>query len=349
MTNNTDSPMLESAYKSVQDCFASAPVIVLGSGHSCAFDIPGTPQLTEYIRSEVPKEVVPDDNQTWKTFEEKLQRLSLEAALQEIQLSLQLTNLIILKTWDYIFPADRKVLKNIIQKLDFLPLSRLYRHLFNSTHHRIQLITTNYECLAEYAADAAGYAWATGFGYGYIGNRYSNNHSLTISKGSTAFRMVDVWKVHGSLNWYRAPDGNTYYLPSVTAPPMEHSPVIVTPGIDKYRRTHEEPFRTIIAGADSAMDAGRSFLCIGYGFNDEHIQPKLLEKCRRDEKSIVVLAKELTEAAKKVLLDGHCKRFVAFEQSGSSGTRMFNPKHLTGVELTGINLWSLGTLLDRIL
>ncbi|MBF8275351.1 MAG: 2 protein [Candidatus Brocadiaceae bacterium] len=94
MTNNTDSPMLESAYKSVQDCFASAPVIVLGSGHSCAFDIPGMPQLTDYIRSEVPREVAPNDNQTWKTFEEKLQSLSLEAALREIQLSQRLTNLI---------------------------------------------------------------------------------------------------------------------------------------------------------------------------------------------------------------------------------------------------------------
>lgn len=349
MTNNTDSPMLESAYKSVQDCFASAPVIVLGSGHSCAFDIPGMPQLTDYIRSEVPKEVTSDDNQTWKVFEEKLQRLSLETALHETQLSQQLTDLIIRKTWDCIFPADRKVLENVIKNLDYLPLSRLYLHLFNSTHHRIQLITTNYDCLAEYAADAAGYAWATGFGYGYIGNRYSNNHSLTISKGSTAFRMVDVWKVHGSLNWYRATDGITYYFPSVTTAPMDHSPVIVTPGIDKYRRTHEEPFRTIIAGADSAMDAGRSFLCIGYGFNDEHIQPKLLEKCRRDEKAIVVLAKKLTEAAKKVLLDGHCNRFIAFEQWGSSGTRMFNPNHLAGIELTGINLWSLGGLLDRIL
>lgn len=341
--------MLESAYKSVQDCFASAPVIVLGSGHSCAFNIPGMPQLTDYIRSEVPKEVAPDDNQTWKTFEEKLQHLTLEAALQEVQLSQQLTNLIILKTRDCIFPADRKVLENVIKNSEYLPLSRLYRHLFNSTHYRIQLITTNYDCLAEYAADAAGYAWATGFGYGYIGYRYSNNHSLTISKGSTAFRMVDVWKVHGSLNWYCAPDGYTYYLPSVTTPPTGHFPVIVTPGIDKYRRTHEEPFRTIITGADSAMDAGRSFLCIGYGFNDEHIQPKLLEKCRRNGKAIVVLAKELTEAAKNVLLDGHCKRFVAFEQWGSSGTRMFNPKHLAGVELPGINLWSLGGLLDSVL
>lgn len=347
MTDNTDSPILESAYKFVQDCFASAPVIVLGSGHSCAFGIPDMAQLTDHICSEVPKEIAPNDNQTWKTFEEKLQHLSLEAALHEIQLSQHLTNLIIQKTWDFIFPADRKVLESVIQNRDYLPLSRLFRHFFNSTHHRIQLVTTNYDCLAEYAADAAGYAWATGFGYGYIGNRYGN-YSLAISKGSTAFRMVDVWKVHGSLNWYRAPDGATYYLPSVVAPPTDYFSVIVTPGIDKYRRTHEEPFRTIIAGADSAMDVGRSFLCIGYGFNDEHIQPKLLEKCKREEKAIAVLAKELTEAAKKVLLDGYCKRFVAFEQSGN-GTRMFDPKHRAGVELPKINLWSLGDLLDRVL
>ncbi|HHT9138771.1 MAG TPA: SIR2 family protein [Candidatus Wunengus sp. YC60] len=347
MTDNTDSPMLESAYKSVQDCFASVPVIVLGSGHSCTFGIPSMTQLTVYIRSEVSKEVAPDDNQTWKTFEEKIQHLSLEAALHEIQLSSQLTDLIIRKTRDCIFPADREVLGHVIQNRDYLPLSRLYRHLFNSTHHRIQLITTNYDCIAEYAADAAGYAWATGFGYGYIGNRYGN-YLLAISKGSTAFRMVDVWKVHGSLNWYRAPDGTTYYLPSVATPPTDYFSVIVTPGIDKYRRTHEEPFRTIIAGVDLAMDVGRSFLCIGYGFNDEHIQPKLLEKCKREEKIIVVLAKELTEAAKKVLLDGYCNRFVAFEQSGN-GTRMFDPKHRTGVELPGINLWSLRDLLDRVL
>lgn len=347
MTNNIDSSVLESAYKSVQDCFALAPVIVLGSGHSCAFGIPSMTQLAAYIRSEVPREISPDDNQTWKILEGKLQHLTLEAALQEVQLSQRLTDLIIQKTWDYIFPADRQVLEHIIQNSDYLPLSRLYRHFFNSTHQRIKLVTTNYDCLAEYAADAAGCAWATGFAYGYIGNRYGN-HSLTISKGSMPFRMVDVWKVHGSLNWYRDPDGATYYLPSVTTPPTNYSSVIVTPGIDKYRRTHEEPFRSIIASADSAIDGGKSFLCIGYGFNDEHIQPKLLEKCKREEKAVVILAMELTAAAKDVLLDGRCRRFVAFEQS-EDGTRMFAPEHLAGVDLPGINLWSLGDLLNRVL
>lgn len=347
MTNNPNKSLLEYACKSVQDCLTLVPVIILGSGYSCAFGIPGMTELKDYICSEVPKVVAPDDKQTWKTFEEKIQHSSLEAALQETQLSPQLTDIIIQKTWDSIFPADRKVLEHVIQNPGYLPLSRLYRHLFNSTHQRIQLITTNYDCLAEYAADAAGCAWATGFGYGYIGNRYGN-HRLTVSKGSTAFRMVDIWKVHGSLNWYRAPDGATYHLSSVAVTPMDYLPVIVTPGIDKYRRTHEEPFRTIIASADSAMDGGKSFLCIGYGFNDDHIQPKLLEKCKREEKTIVVLALELTEEAKKVLLNGHCRRFVAFEKSGD-GTRMFTPEHHDGVELPGINLWSLEDLLNHVL
>jgi len=347
VTNNPDKSLLEYACTSVQECLALAPVIILGSGHSCTFGIPSMIQLTEYLRLEVPKELAPEDKQTWIALLEKLQHLSLEAALHEIQLSPRLTALIIRKTWENIFPSDKKVLECVIQNRDYLPLSRLYHHLFNSTHKRIQLITTNYDCLTEYAADAAGYAWATGFGYGYIGSRY-NHHLLTISKGNTAFRMVDIWKVHGSLNWYRAPDGAIYYLPSVAKPPKDFFPVIVTPGIDKYKRTHEEPFRTIITGADLAMDDGRSFLSIGYGFNDEHIQPKLLEKCKREEKIIVVLAMELTETAKKVLLNGHCKRFIAFEKSGD-GTRIFTPEHHEGLELRGINLWSLGDLLTLVL
>jgi len=347
MANNIDNHIFDAACKSVQECFASTPVIVLGSGHSCAFGIPSMAQLADYIRTEVPREIAPEDVQAWNIFEEKIQYLSLETVLNEIQLSQQLTDLVIRKTWDCIYPTDRQVLEHIIQNNDYLPLSRLYQHLFNSTHQRIQLITTNYDCLAEYAADASGYAWATGFGYGYIGKRYSN-YSLTVLKGNMAFRIVDIWKVHGSLNWYRAPDGAAYHIPSSTTLPTNYSSVIVTPGIDKYRRTHEEPFRSIIAGSDSAMDEGKSFLCIGYGFNDEHIQPKLLEKCKREGKAIVVLVKELTESAKNVLLSGHCKCFVAFEQSGN-GTRMFDPKHLGGVNLPSVNLWSLGELLDHVL
>lgn len=347
MAEEKDTQLIESAYKFVQECFASVPVIVLGSGHSCACDIPGMVELANYLCSEVPKELPSEEKQTWKVFEHKIQTQPLEVVLQEIQLSQKLMDIVIQKTWDCIFPSDKRVLERVIRNHDHLALSRLYNHLFQSTRQRIQVITTNYDCLAEYAADTAGYAWATGFGYGHIGRRYGN-HLLTISKGRVAFRTVDIWKVHGSLNWYRAPDGTTYYLPSVVSPPEDHTSVIVAPGIDKYRRTHEEPFRTIIAGADLAMDDAVSFLCIGYGFNDEHIQPKLLEKCKREEKGIVVVTKELTPAAKQVLLTGQCRRFIAFEQSEDS-TRMYDPEHLSGTELPGKNIWSLKGLLDSVL
>lgn len=342
-----ETPVLESACKAVQDCFASAPVIVLGSGHSCASGLPDMSQLAAHLCSTVPNEAASADQGTWRAVEEKLRTMPLEMALHDIQLGPELTDVIIRKTWDCITPTDKAVLDLVIQDSAQLPLSRLFRHLFNSTHPRIQVVTTNYDCLAEYAADAAGYAWATGFGYGYVGARWGN-HLLTIYKGATAFRMVDVWKVHGSLNWYRAPDGTTYYLPSVNAIPSGYQPVIVTPGTDKYRKTHAEPFRTVMAGADSAMEDARGFLCVGYGFNDEHIQPKLLEKCRHEQRSIIVLAKTLTAEAKKVLLDGTCKRFLAFEESGD-GTRVFSVEARDGVELPGVNLWSLGSLLDRVM
>ena len=106
--------------------------------------------------------------------------------------------------------------------------------------------------------------------------------------------MVDIWKVHGSIDWFRGQDDSIYSLPSIILPPEGYKPAIVTPGIDKYRQTHEEPFRTIITGADAAIEAGNSFFCVGYGFSDEHIQPKLVDRCKRQGKSIVVLAKKLT-------------------------------------------------------
>jgi hypothetical protein len=347
VNNHVDVSLLEPIYKLVQECLSLAPVIILGSGHSCAFGIPGMAELADYLRCEIPKQIAAEDQEAWKLLEERIQRVSLEEALRETPLSPQLTNLVIETTWDYVFPADRRVLDRIIQDRQYLPLSRLYRYLFNSTQRRIQVITTNYDCLAEYAADAVGCAWATGFAYGYIGDRYGNQ-PLTVLKGNIPFRTVDIWKVHGSINWYRGPDAATYYLPAAITMIPGYSSVIVTPGIDKYRRTHKEPFRTIIAGADSAMDAGNSFLCVGYGFNDEHVQPKFLEKCQREEKLIVVLAMKLTEAAKTALFDGHCRRFVAFEQS-SEGTRVFSPEYQGGIQLPGINLWSLGELLNQVI
>lgn len=348
MEDDLEKSLLEFVYKFVQDCLAANPVIILGSGHSAAFGIPDVYQIGKHLVAEVSPLIGKEDEDTWKKFEEILKKKHLEAALHEVQLSPQVTNLLVEKTWEFVSSADKKSLYQIIKSFSkAFPLARLYDHLFRSTHQRLSLVTTNYDHIAEYAADVAGYAWTTGFGYGYIGQRCVNQ-PVTIYKHQTPFRMVDIWKVHGSIKWCRGKDGIVYNFPSMYTLPEGFTPAIVTPGINKYKETHEEPFRSIVTGADLALDSGKSFFCVGYGFNDDHIQPKLLEKCRRYNKNIVVLAKSLTEAAKKVLLDGGCKNFLAFEEV-DGGTRMFNCEHCGGVILKNLNFWSLGDLLDRVL
>lgn len=346
--NNKKLGEIDSVCKFVQDCLADNPVIILGSGHSAAYGIPDVHQIGEYLLDNITPLIEREDVDTWKKFQEVLKRKNLEAALQEVQISSHVTKLIIQKTWKLIYLADKEALHKIINSLsETFPLTRLYNHLLHSTHTRVSLITTNYDHIAEYAADIARYGWTTSFDYGYIGQRCAEK-PVTIYKNNIPSRMIDIWKVHGSIKWYRGGDGIVYNFPSIEMLPEGFTPAIVTPGINKYKETHAEPFRSIMTGADLAISAGNSFFCVGYGFNDDHIQPKLLEKCRQHNKSIVVLAKKLTDAAKKFLLTGSCKNFMAFEET-YGGTRMFNCEHYSGIVLKTTDLWSLGYLLDYAL
>lgn len=304
-------------------------------------------QLRDFLLARIPPRISGESVVIWERFVEAARRVPLEAALHEVQLNEELMGLVIEATRECCFPRELDVLDDLVRSAVEMPLARLYRHVFRSTHPRLAVVTTNYDRLAEYAADWAGFGWSTGFGCGYVGQRHAAR-SVTILRDGIALRMVDIWKVHGSLDWFRAPDGRMFSLPAFTHPPEGLTPLMVTPGIDKYRRAYAEPFRTAIAGADDAIEKGAGFLCIGYGFNDEHVQPKLLDQCRREEKPIVVLAKELTPTAREFLLDGRCRHFLACEEA-PGGTRVFTGERPSGILLDGVNLWSLGPFLDAVL
>ncbi len=337
----------EQAVALVQECLAAMPVIILGSGHSAAFGLPGMDELRDHLERAVPPRLPFADTATWEQFKKAVRQKPLEAALHDVHLSSELMDIVVEETWKCCLPHDQRVLQDLVRNCCDFPLARLFGHLFRSTHLRLSVVTTNYDRIAEYASDAAGFGWSTGFGQGYIGHRHMGR-KLTIQKDGAPIRMVDIWKVHGSLDWFWSADGTMYSLPACTTPPDGFTPLMVVPGGDKYRRAFDEPFRSGISGADQAIRSGNSFLCIGYGFNDEHVQPPLLERCRRQQKPIIVLTKQLTPAAKTVLLDGRCRRFAAFEET-SCGTRMFSPDHPAGVDINGVNLWSLGQCLDSVI
>ena len=65
-----------------------------------------------------------------------------------------------------------------------------------------------------------------------------------------------------------------------------------------------------------------SYLCIGYGFNDEHIQPKLLAEIQKG-KPIVVLAKKITPSCRKQLIDTKINKCIVIECADIGKTKVY--------------------------
>lgn len=340
--------ILKISERAAQDCTSQVPVIVLGSGASAAYGIPGMGELGRYLaNSYLPASLGVEDINGWDEFREKIQILDLESALTEVSLTAAVTQHIIRTTWAFLNTSDIRVFHEIITDRNYLGLSKLYRHLFRSTALEIQVVTPNYDRLAEYAAEAAGYYAYTGFSFGILGNRIQQQIPKVCVNGKQQ-RTVNVWKVHGSFSWFRDRDGIVVSLPPSTSYPTELEPLIVTPGIEKYRRTHGEPFRTTMHSADKAISEARAFLCIGYGFNDEHLQPLLVQKCNSHSVPLILLAKEVSAKAHEYLGSGKCQRYLAMEES-ATGTRVYSNECPGGEDVPGRSLWKLDEFLKLIM
>lgn len=335
----------DSAIEEGQRCLKASPVVVLGSGASVPYGLPSMTALAEHLKVSIrANDLTPSEQALWAQFSALLDTKDLESALHALTLNEKISDQIAEKTWELINAADAAVLSKLLEDENHLPLTRLYRHLFNSTNRTISVVTTNYDRLAEYAADLAGFHHNTGFSYGYLRHRQAGPR-LSLRQETQTVRTVDIWKVHGCLDWFTNQQDQVVALTSAHSIPAHRRPAIVTPGIAKYARTHLEPFRSIIAGADSALERATAYLCIGFGFNDLHIQPKLLERWKRGDAALVILTKTLTDSAKKMLNGAKEQRYLAFEESGS-GTNMWSHFQPTGVHLDGVHLWKLSNFLD---
>jgi len=337
----------ELAHEIAQECVSKAPVLILGSGASAAYDIPGMPGLRNHLMGiAAPSGATDEDKSAWQSFVDRLNAVDLETALTDIRLSDSMTLLLVENTWDFLVPHDLKIFAKMVENRKIFPLTTLYRHLFQSTNSDIHVVTPNYDRIAEYAADAGGMCHYTGFGYGYLRHRVVELEPR-IHLGRAPARVVKVWKVHGSLDWFRDRDGIVVALPVTTTRPCGLEPVIVTPGIAKYRITHDEPFLSVKQGADSALQSAGAYLCIGYGFNDSHVQTKLVERCRFESVPLVLITKAVSPAALAFLKSGKCKRYMALEEFGD-GSKMYTGEHPNGVELKDKPAWKLEQFLTMV-
>ncbi|WP_417779741.1 SIR2 family protein [Stutzerimonas xanthomarina] len=330
--------------KQAQDYYGKAPLIILGSGASAAHGMSGMWALANHLVANTDTSGLSDaEIEAWEKFCRVLKDgVDLESALYQVAATEELTSRIIKATWSLISSEDIQVFHQSLQNQSMFPLSRLLRHMFDSSLSKINIVTTNYDRLAEYACDQEGAHHYTGFTHGFFRQRAEP------SEISSA-RRVNIWKVHGSLDWFKSPLDDIVALSNIQGIPANYKPEIVTPGTQKYQTTHLEPYRSIIHNADLAITAANSFLCIGYGFNDEHIQPNIMSKCQRRNTPVTIITYTLSDAARKLIHDGKTQNFLAIERGATDDHSIVYSSLAKTPVTVEKNIWSLEGYLSLIM
>lgn len=352
---------LSDAKQFVQECLSQSPVIVLGSGASAGLGLPTMDDLAARITKAVEElRLTEDDARRWETLKQALDaKLGLEQALDRANLDVRslLYRTIIHAVWHCVTWGDLKAFgQTIADPSRLLPHARLFRYLFDSSTRRIGVITTNYDRLAEYGADQAGYCHQTGFSYGYRRiwqgpGRMPRLHRPDIRQDE---RTVEILKVHGSVDWFETTHGDLVALPVAANEepalqlPLGAEPVIVPPTKEKYRQSQFDPYRSLMTEADRVLKGADAFVCIGYGFNDEHVQVYLTQSLRHRAKPLVMVTHSVTPKATEILKQaGGSLRYCVFsavvDREGKAipgKCRIATDEYPDGVEIEGIEAWS---------
>jgi NAD-dependent SIR2 family protein deacetylase len=337
----------EEILKQLQSWTNSIPLIILGSGASVPFKLPSMWVLGEHIKNSI-KFTNSEDQKQFKEFIVEFDKTGdLETTLTKLQLRQNVLAEIVNKTWELVNKADLEAYDKFIEKKDDFPLANLLKHFLNSAGKKVSIITTNYDRLAEYASSFAKAIICNGYSQNLIGH-FSNSiqsNNLASLKGYKG--QVNIWKVHGSLDWFKSKEDENIQLPIRQNIPQNYSPLIVTPGLSKYSETHNEPYRTIFTQADSEIEKANGFLCIGYGFNDIHVQPKLITQIK-NQKPIIVITKELTPKTKQSIIDNNCQNYMLIEEANTTDTRIYSSKFGEQI-IKDTSYWELGEYLKLII
>ncbi len=329
----------ESIAKAAQTCFEGCPTIILGSGASIPEGLPSMDELKNYLSVNLTTDREQEES-AWHPVKTALEDGDhLEAALEGKFLPDSLLQKIVALTWKCVSEKDMALLYVAASNNREFPLGSLLSRMFNSTQSELHIVTTNYDRVAEYACNSVGVLFQTGFAPGYV-QKWESTSRVNFFHGFKASRVVKIWKVHGSLDWFQIADEKTVGLPIFALPPAKYIPLIVTPGLNKYEKTHEDPFRTTINGADIALRKASAFLCVGFGFRDRHIHPKIVERCRESNVPIVVLARTLTDEAKEFLKNKAGTNYMGIEKA-NEGSKIYTPDNPCGLKVDDTDLWSL--------
>lgn len=328
----------EEISKKAQKCIRAAPVILIGSGASVPFNLPTMEQLADRLCKAVstPNE---EEQVLWNDVKSELSKgKNLEQALSMQELPMPVIEKIVEATWSFVCKADVKVYRELLSGTLGHPLTKLIGCYSTTSNKYINILTTNYDRVIEYALNAANVRFSTGFPSGYA-RTYATEKEILVDQHKKQLQTVRLLKIHGSLDWFSRKDNTNISSPQFNKIPADLKPLIVTPGIRKYETMHGEPFRSILQEADTVMQHAKAFLCIGFGFRDDHLEPKMRKVLKEQNVPIVLITKQTTKEANDFIKEFAGSDYLILE-ANNNNTLARSDQFPDSVCIPG-NSWSL--------
>jgi hypothetical protein len=272
------------------------PKLVVGTGLSAIYGVPGMRELAEHLEKEINN--LSDENiiEIWKKHSSEIKTKGLEVGLANLaQSENDLVDAIKIITSKYILESEERLHKDIREKdTGFCRLLDYLQHTVSVDRKIIDIMTPNYDRIIEIICDKLGIGVITGF----YGNLYGKFNRKLLKQPSDFYNCrncawVRLFKPHGSINWIS--DNRDEYLTNDYHTLMDNVEYIeiVTPGSSKYKvgminntlRCMREDFNDLLIPGENY-----SLLVYGYGFNDEHFDTVLFDSFQRN---VLILSRDV--------------------------------------------------------
>lgn len=199
-------------------------------------------------------------------------------------------------------------LSNAKSKTAFELYQKFYRKiaLRNKDLSRINIFTTNNDLFNEKALDSLNIHYINGFSGGLnkffnpalFNYTFSKRMDTSIDKFEPVENMVNLYKVHGSVNWIEdnSNDNTFFKIKEISTPKFEDENVLIYPTPTKQNKSLGSPYVEMFREFQKKLMEPLSVLfVIGYSFSDEHVNNVIYQALATNSTMNLVIINDISD------------------------------------------------------
>lgn len=180
---------------------------------------------------------------------------------------------------------ERELLKFIREKCirpDIEKGVEIYSNLFKlCKNSNLEIFTTNYDPIIENVCDKLNISYADGF------MPKGNTGYFTWTPESLNGRKLNLFKLHGSITWYKDSNGRIIKFPIDISDRRDVQSVIIYP--TEYKELFNPPFNRLYFEFSKSIFNSTNCLAIGHSFRDPYMRELLFEKIKQQGYKLTII------------------------------------------------------------